>query len=85
MSRLVLAKNFGVPESAFEGIPPSEKHIFRLPVAGPIEEVSKQLGAGAAPGARARRHGLCRGGGRASFPRVFAPAPGTFQAGAYHA
>ncbi len=41
----VLAKNFGVPESAFDGIPPSEKYIFRLPVPGPIEEVRKELGA----------------------------------------
>lgn len=41
----VLAKNFGVPESAFNGIPKSEKYIFRLPVPAPIEEVRKQLGA----------------------------------------
>ena len=41
----VLAKNFGVPESAFNGIPKSEKYIFRLPVPGPIEEVRKELGA----------------------------------------
>ncbi|UYW02485.1 cupin domain-containing protein [Flavobacterium agricola] len=41
----VLAKNFGVPESAFDGIPASEKYIFRLPTPGPLEEVKKQLGA----------------------------------------
>ena len=41
----VLAKNFGVPESAFNGIPESEKYIFRLPVPGPLEEVRKELGA----------------------------------------
>lgn len=98
MSRLVLAKSFGVPESAFEGIPPSEKHIFRLPVPGPIEEVRKQFGAGAAPGARTRRHGLSRAGRWPQLsPRVrpgsrtrrsgsfFVPAPGSFQAGTYHA
>lgn len=43
--REVLAKNFGVPEDAFNGIPPSEKYIFRLPVPGPLEEVRKELGA----------------------------------------
>lgn len=41
----VLAKNFGVPESAFDGIPASEKYIFPLPVPGPLEEVRKELGA----------------------------------------
>lgn len=41
----VLAKNFGVSESAFNGIPASEKYIFRLPVPGPLEEVRKELGA----------------------------------------
>jgi len=41
----VLAKNFGIPESAFDGIPASEKYIFRLPVPGPLEEVRKELGA----------------------------------------
>ena len=45
MPREVLAKNFGVPQSAFDGIPASEKYIFRLPVPGPIEEVRKELGA----------------------------------------
>lgn len=45
MPREVLAKNFGVPESAFDGIPASEKYIFRLPVPGAIDEVKKQLGA----------------------------------------
>ena len=44
MPREVLAKNFGVPESALDGLPASEKYIFRLPVPGPIEEVRKQLG-----------------------------------------
>ncbi|MBB3772668.1 oxalate decarboxylase [Angulomicrobium tetraedrale] len=43
--REVLAKNFGVPESAFDGIPAEEKYIFRLPVPGPIEEARRQLGA----------------------------------------
>ena len=41
----VLAKNFGVPESTFDGIPASEKYIFRLPVPGPLDEVRKELGA----------------------------------------
>lgn len=41
----VLAKNFGVPAETFDGIPGSEKYIFRLPVPGPLEEVRKELGA----------------------------------------
>lgn len=45
MPREVLAKNFGVDESAFNGIPPHEKYIFRLPVPAPLEEVRKELGA----------------------------------------
>lgn len=44
MPREVLAKNFGVPESAFDGIPAREKYIFRLPVPGPIEAARKALG-----------------------------------------
>lgn len=51
MPREVLARNFGVPESAFEGIPASEKYIFRLPVPGPIEDVRKELGAATMTGA----------------------------------
>lgn len=43
MPRDVLAKNFGLPESAFDGIPAREKYIFRLPVPGPIETVKQQL------------------------------------------
>lgn len=50
MPRDVLAKNFGVPESAFEGIPASEKYIFRQPVPGPIGEVRKQFDAGSMTG-----------------------------------
>lgn len=45
MPRDVLAKNFGVPESAFDNIPAKEKYIFRQPVPGPIDEVRKELGA----------------------------------------
>lgn len=41
----VLAKNFGVPAETFDGIPGSEKYIFRLPVPAPLEEVRKELGA----------------------------------------
>ena len=41
----VLAKNFGVPESAFDGIPAGQKYIFRLPVPGPLEDARKELGA----------------------------------------
>lgn len=41
----VLARNFGVPQSAFAGIPASEKYIFRMSVPGPLEEVRKSLGA----------------------------------------
>ncbi len=43
--REVLAKNFGVPVDAFDGIPSAEKYIFRQPVPAPIEEVRKELGA----------------------------------------
>jgi oxalate decarboxylase len=39
----VLAKNFGVPESAFANIPKSEKYIFPLPVPPPLDEVLKAL------------------------------------------
>lgn len=41
----VLAKNFGIPPESFDGIPASEKYIFRLPAPGPLEEVRKELGA----------------------------------------
>ena len=41
----VLAKNFGVPESAFDNIPAKEKYIFRQPVPQDIEQVRKELGA----------------------------------------
>lgn len=41
----VLAKNFGVPESAFDNIPAKEKYIFRQPVPQDIETVRKELGA----------------------------------------
>jgi oxalate decarboxylase len=43
--RDVLAKNFGVPEAAFDGIPAEEKYIFRQPVPAPLDEVRRQLGA----------------------------------------
>lgn len=45
MPREVLAKNFGVPVEAFDGIPAHEKYIFRQPVPPPLEEVRKGLGA----------------------------------------
>ncbi|MFK8253335.1 cupin domain-containing protein [Ancylobacter terrae] len=45
MPREVLAKNFGVPVSAFDGIPPHEKYIFRQPVPAPIAQVRAELGA----------------------------------------
>ncbi|MDB4898164.1 MAG: oxalate decarboxylase [Firmicutes bacterium] len=34
--RDVLAENFGVPESAFEKIPPEERYIFQAEVPGPL-------------------------------------------------
>src|SRR5437660_12555176 len=34
--RAVLAKNFGVPESAFAGIPTHERYIFPAKVPGPL-------------------------------------------------
>ncbi|WP_433850895.1 cupin domain-containing protein [Brucella pseudogrignonensis] len=43
--REVLAKNFGVPESAFDGTPSEEKYIFRQPVPPALEEVRRDLGA----------------------------------------
>ncbi|MFG1395061.1 cupin domain-containing protein [Xanthobacter agilis] len=48
--RAVLAKNFGVPQSAFEGLPAPEKYIFPMPVPGPIADVRKQLGAASMTG-----------------------------------
>lgn len=48
--RDVLAKNFGVPESAFDNIPAKEKYIFRQPVPGPIEQVREELAADAMTG-----------------------------------
>ncbi len=48
--RAVLAKNFGVPQSAFEGLPAPEKYIFRMPVPSPIADVRKQLGAASMTG-----------------------------------
>ncbi|TCT34834.1 cupin domain-containing protein [Martelella mediterranea] len=45
MPKEVLAKNFGVPESAFDNIPASEKYIFRQPIPQPIEQVREELGA----------------------------------------
>jgi len=41
----VLAKNFGVQESAFDNIPSKEKYIFRQPIPQNIEQVRKELGA----------------------------------------
>ena len=43
--REVLAKNFGVPVEAFDGIPAHEKYIFRQPVPPPLDEVRTALGA----------------------------------------
>nr|WP_246374709.1 cupin domain-containing protein [Pseudochelatococcus contaminans] len=43
--REVLAKNFGVPVEAFNGIPAEEKYIFRQPVPPPLEQVRAELGA----------------------------------------
>jgi len=37
--RSVLSKNFGIEESKFDGIPKSEKYIFRLPVPAPLDQV----------------------------------------------
>lgn len=39
----VVAKNFGLPEAAFKGLPKEEKYIFRLPVPASLDEVRKQL------------------------------------------
>lgn len=43
--REVLAKNFGIPVEAFNGIPSEEKYIFRQPVPPPLEQVRAELGA----------------------------------------
>jgi oxalate decarboxylase len=48
--RDVLAKNFGVPVEALDGIPASEKYIFRQPVPESIEEARKSLGAASMTG-----------------------------------
>jgi oxalate decarboxylase len=44
----VLAKNFGVPESAFANIPPSELYIFESKVPGPLA-ADRVVGAGPVP------------------------------------
>lgn len=41
----VLAKNFGVTESAFDNIPSKEKYIFRQPIPQDIEQIRKELSA----------------------------------------
>jgi oxalate decarboxylase len=41
--REVLAKNFGISEEDFAGIPKSEKYIFPLPLPQPLEVVLSQL------------------------------------------
>lgn len=43
MPRSVIAKNFGVPESALASLPKQEKYIFPLPVPPPLAEVRKGL------------------------------------------
>jgi oxalate decarboxylase len=43
----VLAKNFGVPEAAFDRIPKQERYIFKAPLPGPIERDQVQAPAGA--------------------------------------
>jgi oxalate decarboxylase len=43
LPREVIAKNFGVPMSAFDGLPKEEKYIFRLPVPAPLDVVRAQL------------------------------------------
>ena len=44
LPREVLARNFGVPEEAFKGLPTHEKYIFSLPVPPSIDEVRRNLG-----------------------------------------
>ena len=44
----VLAKNFGVPESAFDGIPEKDLWIFQTPVPGPLA-ADRVAGAGPVP------------------------------------
>jgi len=44
----VLAKNFGVPETAFDGIPEKDLWIFQAPVPGPLE-ADRVAGAGPVP------------------------------------
>lgn len=43
LPRSVIAKNFGVPQSAFDSLPKEEKYIFRLPVPAPLDVVRAQL------------------------------------------
>lgn len=40
----VVAKNFGLPQSAFANIPKSEKYIFRMPVPEPLAAVRAAVG-----------------------------------------
>ncbi len=47
--RSVLAKNFGVPESAFDAIPSKELYIFQEPVPPPLAQVALVSPAGTVP------------------------------------
>jgi oxalate decarboxylase len=43
LPKSVIAKNFGLAESAFNSLPKEEKYIFRLPVPPALDVVRKQL------------------------------------------
>jgi oxalate decarboxylase len=45
----VLAKNFNVPESTFDNVPPREKFIFATDLPRPLAEEKKQVYAGSGP------------------------------------
>ena len=45
----VLAKNFNVPESTFDNVPPRERFIFATELPRPLDEEKKQVYAGSGP------------------------------------
>jgi oxalate decarboxylase len=45
----VLAKNFNVPESSFDNVPPRERFIFAADLPRPLNEEKKQVYAGSGP------------------------------------
>ena len=62
--REVLARNFGVAETAFAGLPPRELFIFQAETPGPLDadrRGSRRIAGGLAPGLRLSAHGFFPG------------------------